>query len=62
MIIRVLDGGEGCIRGGTAERSRERGVSVPFAMGLEDGEVGGELICWGVMIVEYISKVMEEEF
>lgn len=43
----VFDGGEGVIRGGRAERSRESGVWVPFDMdvdvGLEDEEVGGEL-------------------
>lgn len=54
MIIRVFDGGEGWIKGGTAERSRECGVSVPFETGLDDGEVGGEVFCWAVIFVEYI--------
>lgn len=61
MIIRVFDGGEGWIRGGTAERSRERGVSVPFETGLEHGEVGGEVFGWVVMAGEYIPKSMREE-
>ena len=52
VIIRVFDGGEGWMRGGTAERSREKGVSVPFETGLEDGDVGGEVFCWAVMVVE----------
>lgn len=30
VIRRVLEGGEGVMRGGTEERSRERGVWVPF--------------------------------
>lgn len=55
-MIRVFDGGEGWIRAGTAERSRERGVSVPFETGLEDGEAGGEVFGWAVMVVGYISK------
>lgn len=62
MIIRVFDGGEGWIRGGTADRSRESGVSVPFEMGLEDGEMGGEVFCWADMVVGNISKGMREEF
>lgn len=43
----VFDGGEGVINGGRAERSRERGVWVPFdidvGIGLPDGEAGGDL-------------------
>ncbi|KAI4120772.1 MAG: hypothetical protein LQ347_007032 [Umbilicaria vellea] len=40
---RVFDGGEGLIRGGTAERSRDIGVPVPRDSGLEGDEVGGEV-------------------
>lgn len=51
----VFEGAEGVINGGRAERSRESGVWVPFDInvdvGLEDGEVGGEL-AWGSMIGE----------
>lgn len=43
----VLDGGEGAINEGRAERSRERGVWVPIDIevdvGLSDGEAGGDL-------------------
>lgn len=43
----VFDGGEGVINGGRADRSSESGVWVPFVtdvdIGLEDGEVGGEV-------------------
>lgn len=48
VIRRVLEGGEGVMRGGTEERSRERGVWVPFEacvdgeVGREEREVGGE--------------------
>ena len=42
----VFDGGEGVINGGRADKSSESSVWVPFvtevAIGLEDGEVGGE--------------------
>ena len=45
VIIRVFDGGEGWIKGGTDERSRVCGVPVPFETGLAVGEVGGEVFC-----------------
>jgi len=55
----VLDGGDGVIRGGREDRSRERGVWVPFDRGEGDGEgeeMGGEMaaifLCrWDVLIV-----------
>lgn len=43
VIIRVLEGGEGCDRGGRVERSRERGVGVLCVGGLSEGEAGGEV-------------------
>jgi len=45
VIMRVFEGGEGCVSGGRVERSRERGVCVLWVGGLPEGEVGGEL--WG---------------
>lgn len=42
VIRRVFEGGEGDMRGGTAERSRESGVRDPFDSGLDLGDVGGE--------------------
>lgn len=42
----MFDGGEGEVRGGTADRSSERGVRVPLDSGLDlgfdVGEEGGE--------------------
>ena len=47
VIRRVFDGGEGVTSGGRADRSRERGVWVPFDMevdiGLPEEEAGGDL-------------------
>ena len=43
VMRRVLDGGEGLIKGGIEERSRESGVRVPLNLGLEDCETGGEV-------------------
>lgn len=48
VIRRVLEGGEGVMRCGTEERSKERGVWVPAEawvdgdVGIEEGEAGGE--------------------
>ena len=39
----VFDGGEGVINGGRAERSRDRGVWVPFDIEVDIGEAGGDL-------------------
>ena len=66
----VLDGGDGVIRGGREDRSREWGVWVPFDRGEGDGEgeeMGGEMaaifLCrWDVLIVvqcEYVGVVLE---
>lgn len=44
VMRRVFDGGEGLIKGGTAERSRDSGVLVPRDPGLEGDEFGGELV------------------
>jgi len=47
VIRRVLEGGEGVIRGGREERERERGVWVPFDGGEEEEEgegKGGEAV------------------
>lgn len=41
---RVFEGGEGEIRGGIAERSSERGVSVGFLPGLDAADDGGEAL------------------
>lgn len=48
VMRRVFDGGEGVIKGGREERSRERGVWVPFDMDVDggladDAEAGGDL-------------------
>lgn len=46
VIRSVLEGGDGVVRGGREERSRDSGVRVPFDSGEEevDGEErGGEL-------------------
>ena len=59
----MFDGGEGVIKGGRAERSRESGVWVPFDMdvdvdvGLEGDEVGGE-VAWGSMIGEMWGEII----
>lgn len=42
VMRRVFDGGEGLIKGGTAERSSDIGVLVPRDSGLEGAEFGGE--------------------
>ena len=56
LVIRsVFEGGEGIIRGGTSERSRERGVRVPFDAGLESGDDGGDW-CRSVMMMA-LTKV-----
>ena len=39
---RVFDGGEGLIRGGIVERSRERGEVVPLDIGLDWADAGGD--------------------
>ncbi len=59
VIRSVLEGGEGVIRGGIEERSRESGVWVPLDSGeeeLEGEERGGELAaifvrCLDVLVV-----------
>lgn len=47
--MRVFDGGDGCVSGGIEDRSRERGVWVPFDAGLATGEAGGESVGAGIM-------------
>ncbi len=47
--MRVFEGGVGCVRGGIEERSRERGVWVPFDAGLATGDAGGELVGAGIL-------------
>ena len=42
VISRVFEGGEGVIRGGREDRSRESGVWLPPDIEV-DGEAGGEL-------------------
>jgi hypothetical protein len=49
VIMRVFEGGEGCVSEGRVERSRERGVGVLCVGGLAEGEVGGEV--WGAGMV-----------
>jgi len=53
-MMRVFEGGEGCVRGGRVERSRERGVGVLCVGGLAEGEVGGEV--WGAGMVAVGGK------
>lgn len=60
VIRSVFEGGEGVISGGTEERSRERGVWVPFDKGgeeLEGEERGGELVaivvCDGGCVLDF---------
>ncbi len=43
VMSRVLEGGDGLIRGGIEERSRDSGVRVPLEAGLEVCEAGGEV-------------------
>ena len=47
---RVFDGGDGLIRGGIDERSRESGVCVPLEAGLEDCETGGEVLPFDMVV------------
>jgi len=55
VIMRVFEGGEGCVRGGKIERSRERGVGVLCVGGLAEGEVGGEV--WGAGMAAVGGKI-----
>ena len=41
---RVFEGGDGLIRMGTEERSRDSGVLAPGESGLEGEEFGGEFV------------------
>jgi len=47
VMRRVLDGGEGSMRGGRVERSRERVSLALLEMGLDDDDddVGGDAFC-----------------
>lgn len=56
MIRRVFDGGDGLIKGGMDERSRESGVRVPFDAGLEDCEIGGEERSSAMTVAEFIVE------
>lgn len=38
------------MRGGTAERSRERGVSVPLLLGIDGGDEGGEMFEFNIFV------------
>ena len=42
-MSRVLDGGDGLMRGGNEERSSDSGVLIPFDAGLEAIDVGGDM-------------------
>lgn len=60
VIRSVLDGGEGVIRGGREERSRESGVRMPFDSGeeeVEDEERGGELAAIVVRCLDVLVTV-----
>jgi len=70
VIMRVFEGGEGCVSGGRVERSRERGVGVLCVGGLAEGEVGGEdweagMVAMGGMVrgvattqeIEYVGQL-----
>ena len=47
---RVFDGGEGLIKGGIADRSKDSGVLVLWDAGLNGGdEVGGEFVSVGIV-------------
>lgn len=58
VMRRVLDGGDGLIRGGIEERSRERGVRVPLDTGLEECEAGGEVPSFVIVVAAevYVSR------
>lgn len=44
VMSRVFEGGDGLIKGGIDERSRDSGVCVPLDAGLDDCEIGGEVL------------------
>lgn len=52
VIRRVFDGGEGEIRGGRVERSRERGLSVASLSGVDAAENGGDALGFDMFGVE----------
>lgn len=52
MISRVFDAGEGEIRDGTVERSRERGLSVASVSGVDAAEDGGDALEFDMFGVE----------
>lgn len=49
VMRRVLEGGDGAINGGIEERSSDRGVWVPLDGGVEDCEMGGELVSVAIL-------------
>lgn len=50
VMRRVLEGGEGVMRGGREERSSVRGEVVAVEVGLVSAEVGGETVVFGIVM------------
>ena len=59
MIRRVLEGGEGLIRGGNDEISSDSGICGP--LGLDSAEVGGDIVPDAIMLdSELAHKIVPE--
>lgn len=59
VMRRVFEGGDGWIRGGMLDRSRERDVREGFWCGVDEGESGGEaaiICCVGVVVGGVVKR------
>lgn len=57
VMRRVFDGGDGLIKGGIDERSRDSGVCVPLDAGLEDCETGGEVLPFDMIVAAKLGML-----
>ncbi len=59
VMRRVFEGGDGWIKGGMLDRSRERDVREGFWCGVDEGDSGGEaaiLCCVGVVVGGVVKR------